>query len=280
MVDLFAAWFLLSDPHIRAGSIGSNMTFGFRETYNGVGVFFFKESQDYKLVALENHGNEQVTLAKLGKSFKNGVNGCIIDTSILEKEFVLRTKMDTGQLTVTYGPKLRQSSHKTCLQDLYMPNLANQGYVGVTARNSDRYVKDLELNQIKVMNLDPRFYTHEEEYARQQELLQTGQDERNQEQIYTDELTGRDVLEEYEDRQEELDQFIAENLGNIFSEDTLAEVLYKMNEHMNIILGHVSHFVSNEELMQRYVKDHQRLPEIIKTFENLPKAIEDESNFV
>jgi hypothetical protein len=44
MVDLFATWFLLSDPHIRAGSIGPDNTFGFRETFSGVGIFFFKES--------------------------------------------------------------------------------------------------------------------------------------------------------------------------------------------------------------------------------------------
>jgi len=57
MVDLFATWFLLSEPVIRPGSIGANMTFGFRETFNGVGIFVFKESQDYKLIAVENHGN-------------------------------------------------------------------------------------------------------------------------------------------------------------------------------------------------------------------------------
>lgn len=66
-------------------------------------------------------------------------------------------------LTVTYGSKMRMVSHKTCFEGLYMPNLSHQGYIGVTSRNSDRYVKDLEVNTIKVNNLDPRFYTHEHE---------------------------------------------------------------------------------------------------------------------
>ena len=43
MVDIFACWFLLGDPHIRQGSIANNMSFGFRETFNGVGVFMIKE---------------------------------------------------------------------------------------------------------------------------------------------------------------------------------------------------------------------------------------------
>ena len=41
--DIFACWFLLSDPHVRQGSIANNMGFGFRETFNGVGVFVIKE---------------------------------------------------------------------------------------------------------------------------------------------------------------------------------------------------------------------------------------------
>jgi len=58
MVDLFACWFLIGNPRIRPNSIANNMSFGFRETFNGVGVFVFKESQDYKIIAIENQGNE------------------------------------------------------------------------------------------------------------------------------------------------------------------------------------------------------------------------------
>jgi len=50
----------------------------------------------------------------------------------------------------------------------------------------------------------------------------------------------------------------------------MSEALYKMNEHMNKILVHVADFVSNEDMMQHYVRDHERLPEIIRTFEKLP----------
>ena len=57
MVDLFAFWYLLGDPKISPASIGANMSFGFRETYSGVGIFIFKESSEYKIVAMENHGN-------------------------------------------------------------------------------------------------------------------------------------------------------------------------------------------------------------------------------
>ena len=49
-------------------------------------------------------------------------------------------------------------------------------------------------------------------------------------------LSDHDFIEEFEEEQEELEDFIANNPGNIDEDDTLAEVLYKMNEHMNHII--------------------------------------------
>ena len=194
MVDLFACWFLLGEPRIRPGSIGNNMTFGFRETFNGVGIFVFKESSEYKLIAVENLGNEQTTLAKLGKAFKAGVNGCVVDATTLVKEVALHLRMEQGMLTVTYGPKMRQSTHKVCVEKLYLPNLSNRGFLGITARNSDRYVKDIEVHAVKVANLDPNFYRHIEENAQAEDdsvvadRTQTGA-------VYTDEMKGVDVID-------------------------------------------------------------------------------------
>ena len=58
MQDIFAAWFLVSFPKIRPGLIKDKMAFGYRETFNGVGIYVFKESEDYKIIAMENYGNE------------------------------------------------------------------------------------------------------------------------------------------------------------------------------------------------------------------------------
>ena len=62
-VDLFACWYLLS--HARSDNsveqLSSSSTnskvieeFGFRETFNGVGIFVYKDGQEYKIVAVEN----------------------------------------------------------------------------------------------------------------------------------------------------------------------------------------------------------------------------------
>ena len=108
MQDIFAAWFLVSFPKIRPGLIKEKMAFGYRETFNGVGVYVFKESEDYKIIAMENYGNEQITLSSLGKHFKSGTNGCTIrDKALFDKEFVMRMRLETGMLRVTYGPKMR-----------------------------------------------------------------------------------------------------------------------------------------------------------------------------
>ena len=97
MVDMFACWFLLSAPKIRPGAQTNMTSFGFREYWSGVGVFVFKENDKYKIMAAQNHGSDQVTLASLGKSFNNGVNGCIISESEmegLEKRFILHMRME------------------------------------------------------------------------------------------------------------------------------------------------------------------------------------------
>ena len=108
MQDIFAAWFLVSFPKIRPGLIKEKMAFGYRETFNGVGVYVFKESEDYKIIAMENYGNEQITLSSLGKHFKSGTNGCTIkDKALFDKEFVMKMRFEQGMLRVTYGPKMR-----------------------------------------------------------------------------------------------------------------------------------------------------------------------------
>jgi len=66
--------------------------------------------------------------------------------------------MSQGMLEVSYGKKMRYSTHKTCFDQLYLPQLSNRGFLGITARNSDRHQKSVDVNIVKVMNMDPNFY--------------------------------------------------------------------------------------------------------------------------
>lgn len=221
-----------------------------------------------------------MTLAKLGKAFKKGTNGCLLDPDYINKDqLVMHLRMEQAMLTVTYGHKTRVAAHKTCFENLYMPNLSHQGYIGVTSRNSDRYVKDLEINTVKVNNLDPRFYTHEHELT--EEELSALQQDRSQGQVYTDELEeGVDLIEEAAELEEQLYDFIDNNLGNLREDDSIEEILYKMNEQLNKVVNHLGDLVKNEDMMQHNVRSHELLPQIVKTFEELPKAIENERSFL
>ena len=73
--------------------------------------------------------------------------------------------MYQSMLTVTYGKKMRASSHKECFEDLFMKQLSNRGYLGVSSRNSSKYTKDMDLVQVKVSNLDPNFYREKHDEA-------------------------------------------------------------------------------------------------------------------
>ena len=68
---------------------------------------------------------------------------------------------------------MRVSTHTACIENLYMGNLSYRGYLGVTARNGDRNVKGVEVSIAKVMNMDPKFYTH---LAEEDQMHLTGQD--------------------------------------------------------------------------------------------------------
>ena len=92
--------------------------------------------------------------------------------------------------------------------------------------------------------------------------------------------SAEDIFESYELEQEALDEFISEYAGNIRETDTIEEVLYKMNEHLNHILAPLTESLHNEARLQHFIKSHEHLPMVIKTFEGLPKAIEDEINFL
>ena len=101
-------------------------------------------------------------MASLGKAFKEGENGCIVseeEMKGLQNRFVLKMRYEQGQLRVTYGNKMRNSAHKSCIENIFMGNLSYRGYLGVTARNQDRNTKGVEVSIARVMNLDPNFYT-------------------------------------------------------------------------------------------------------------------------
>ena len=61
-------------------------------------------------------------------------------------------------MKITYGSKMRQSSHKTCIEEIFMSNLSYRGYLGLTARNQDRHMKGIEVSLAKVMNMHPNYY--------------------------------------------------------------------------------------------------------------------------
>lgn len=148
--------------------------------------------------------------------------------------------------------------------------------MGISARNSDRNIKGVEVSVGRVMNMDPKYYLDDLAGLSQQQDGQGGQaaaedTARTGEHIYTDEMLSEfDLIEEFELEQEELEDFLNNNPGNIDEDDTLEEVLYKMNEHMMHVLEPLTEFVQNEETMSLYVKEHDHLPFIMKTFTELP----------
>ena len=53
-----------------------------------------------------------------------------------------------------------------------------------------------------------------------------------------------------------------------------------MNEHLNHILFPLTDLLKNEEWLRKFVQHTDGVPEKVRKFEDLPAAIEDESQFV
>ena len=93
-------------------------------------------------------------------------------------------------------------------------------------------------------------------------------------------MEGHDIFDHYDQEQEELVEFINTYPGVIRDGDSKAETLYKMNEHLHNVLEPITEILENEEMLRKFIKQKKEVPEAMRNFEDLPKAIEDESNFV
>ena len=71
--------------------------------------------------------------------------------------------------------------------------------------------------------------------------------------MYTDELEDYDALDAWEEEQEDLEYHLNEFPGTIYDDDTIEEVLYKMNEHMNHILMPLKDLLKNEEWLRKFI---------------------------
>lgn len=93
-------------------------------------------------------------------------------------------------------------------------------------------------------------------------------------------MESRDLIEDYELLQEDLDEYIDEYWGNVRQEDSLELALYKMNEQLNHIIMPLAEFRGEEKRLQKQIARHENLSKAIRGFEELPNAISRERDFV
>ncbi len=117
------------------------------------------------------------------------------------------------------------------------------------------------------MNMDPNFYRHAEdieiEPSEIYEVEEHVQYSYQQEQLYTDEFGNIDLFDEKSQDDQALQDFIDYYPGVIREEDTLNEVLYKMNEQLDHLLRPIAKILQAEEFQRHYIDAHQKLPDMI-----------------
>jgi hypothetical protein len=100
LADVFAIWYTLSDPEKKLVDAQNSfaMHFGFRQRYDGVGIFVYKEGDDFKLVAKEDRGLERVDIETIKKGYKALENGCKIPKAFIESGFEIKMNTLNSQL--------------------------------------------------------------------------------------------------------------------------------------------------------------------------------------
>ena len=156
-----------------------------------------------------------------------------------------------------------------CLSDMPAKALATDGYIGMTARNDLTSSRAVDLKSLTVINMDPNAYKDETD------LIDPASDlykQLAQDLIYTDDLGNDavDVLDKYASQVERQIEYLRVNLGSISSEDSQAEMLFKMIEQIKHVNYRVTGVIEGENFFEKELRRQADKPRIFRSFYDYP----------
>ena len=227
--------------------------FGFKDSWNGVGIFVFHDGSNIKktvwrLTVIENFGTTQYTEDHVRQA-STQQNSCELDyVNTGTGKFFLKIHMKDKKMTINYGRK--NSQIKPCLENMYVENWRIKGYMGITARNPTKKLpmgkkkySDIDLKQIQFINNDARYY-QEAEIEREQNEKDNNGEEVDENAYWMNELDdefrlstediGSDAIDLLFGIRAKEDQrlkgTLEKDLAQVDMDDEKDEMLYKMYE--------------------------------------------------
>ena len=283
LVDILAIWYTLSDPEKKLADAQNSfaMHFGFRQRYDGVGLFVYKEGEDFKIVAREDRGLERVELDSIRKNYRALENGCKIPKAFMESGFEIKMYSLQSMLSVSLvQTRTKKPQNSPCFSDLFMKDISSKGFLGITARNTKRFFTDIDLDGIKIVNHDSnaQAYKNQNQRGPASERAQAAPSKMQ----YTDAIEddASDIFDEFAQEEAMLEEYYTQHPGVIRKDDEDAEALIKMNEHLKHVNADMTRYIELEQSMQDYVKAHSKLPEILDSFMHIPETLEKHRQFV
>ena len=89
-----------------------------------------------------------------------------------------------------------------------------------------------------------------------------------------------DVVEKYENEIRRQTEYMKKNIGNIGGSDNYNQKLYKMIGQIKHVNQRLQDFLDQEEGMTRLIKNFKHMSTIFKTFEEIPKKLEHQTQML
>ena len=80
---MFALWYLISKPRVKASNSAAFNDFGYKKTFSGVGFFLIKDGDAYRMIAKQDFDSTIIDLNNLSDTFQEGKNGCTLENGML-----------------------------------------------------------------------------------------------------------------------------------------------------------------------------------------------------
>jgi hypothetical protein len=141
----------------------------------------------------------------------------------------------------------KQEKTLPCFAGLFLKGISSKAHLGISARNSETHVTDLEVEAIKIINNDMNAPAYKPDPA-QNVQAEGGRQKAPSKMQYTDQMDqeATDIFDAYAQQEAMLNNYINEYAGNVRKNDDMATVLFKMNEHIKHVNSALNRYVHLE----------------------------------
>jgi hypothetical protein len=269
-IEGLALWYLNTVPDER----DMRVSFGYREDFNGVGLFLFKHKNQWRLQSILNQGLTGLTvetavnnLSEYPSYLATPDNHCIL-YDFAGGEISVHFRVENGRLSVQYS--VGGDAPSSCIENKAYGALRANGFIGVTAGNlAQQDVNDIDVLSVNFYNLNASFYQHDaaevvegqQYYARDENGFVGKKDYPWSAKLNTIamEKVAYDVFEIKKNMREFNKELLAKALHVIQPQDDFGELMFKMFEQIRLLNEDLQTHLQVQQSKRQSIRNLERV---------------------